>query len=107
MIKLCYKEFELGTLSFDEQTKEYIYNSNLENEQKAKEKYSAMEFYYLSNSVDRRSKRLFDNFTEFSSSFDRSDIVRKAKIEKDDSIFEKLTKIAKLNLFYENFYIKN
>ena len=105
MIKLCYKNFVLGQLNYDSLTKEYVYNSNLENEKRAKEKYSELDFYYLTNSVNRRSKKLFKDFIIFMQSASRKDIVSLAGIEKEDSEFEILQKIASINMIDDSFYI--
>ena len=106
MIKLYYKEFELGYLTFDYENNVFVYNSNVENENKAKAKYLGMEFYYLSNSKNKRQKILFENFIEYTECLGRTDIIEKAKIQKDDTLYEKLEKIAKLNWNNEGFYIK-
>ena len=42
----------------------------------------------------------------FTGVFTRSDIIERAKINKNDSVFEKLKKYAKLDSFEEEFYIK-
>lgn len=107
MLKLCYREFELGTLSYDEENQEYIYNSNLEGEKNAKAKYLGMEFYSLSNSKDKRQKDIFTNFLIFIPALTRADIVKDAKIEQTDSTYEKLLKFAKLDMFDEDFHLKN
>lgn len=106
MVKLFYKECELGTLTFDEKTNEYVYNSNLEGEKKAKSKFLAMEFYALSNSKDRRQKYIFDEFDEFRRAITRSDIVKMADMKQDDSVFVKLEKLAKLELMTDSFNIR-
>lgn len=106
MVKLFYKECELGNLTFDKKTNEYVYNSNLEGEKKAKAKYLAMEFYSLSNSKDRRQKYIFDEFDQFRRSVTRADIVELADIKQEDSVFVRLEKMAKLDLLREEYSIK-
>lgn len=106
MIKLFYKECELGSLTFDEKTNEYVYNSNIEGEKKAKQKYSALEFYLLSNSKDKRQKFIFDEFDEFRRAISRADLVEKANIKKEDGVFVRLEKLATLDLGSEEYHIK-
>ena len=74
MVGYFYKDIQLGQLSFDKETDEFVYNSKIKNEQKAKEKYHAMEYYYLYNSVNRRQKELFEDFALFTANFNRPDI---------------------------------
>lgn len=105
MIKFCFKEFELGFLSFDKKTNEFVYNSLLENERNADKKYQGLEFYYLKNSVNRRSKTLFKQFDEFAGCLNRPDIIRLAELEEKDSLFEKLEKLAKLNIVESDYFI--
>ena len=106
MVKLFYKECELGTLTFDEKTREYVYNSNLEGEKKAKAKFLAMEFYSLSNSVDRRQKFIFDEFDEFRRAISRSDLTQMANIKQEDDVFVRLEKLATLELMKDGFNIR-
>lgn len=105
MIKYFFRDIELGVLSFDDKTKEFVYNSNIENEQKAK-KYGAMFFYSLYNSIDRRQKSIFSEFSIFTMCLSRDDIVKDAGLKKEDSLFEKLEKLSKLKINNDEFYIK-
>lgn len=105
MIKLCYKKYELGFLSFDEETNEFVYNSNLESEEKFKQNYS-IDFYPFFNSKNVRWKNLPTFFGEIVASLSRGDIVKFAGIKKEDSLFVKLEKFAKLDLFDDDFYLK-
>ena len=107
MIGLFYKEFLLGDLSFDTIKNEFVYNSRVQNEEKAKEKYFYMEFYNLFNSSNKRSEVVFKEFSELVGALDREDIIELAKIKKEDSLIEKLEKLANLELIEEGFYIKN
>ena len=106
MISLFYKEFELGVLSFDNDSNEFVYNSNIENEKKADEKYFGLELYNLFGSKNRRSKNLFLQFCEIAGCLNRPDIVRMAGIEKKDNLYQKLEKLSKLKLNDEDYFIR-
>lgn len=106
MIKLCYKNFELGILSYDWDKNEFIYNSLVENEKIAKKSCSALEFYEFFDSKDVRWKKLPSFFGEICACLNRGDIVKLAGIEKGDNLYQKLEKLGKLNLITNGFYIK-
>ena len=105
MIKYFFKDIELGTLSFDNKKNEFVYNSNIENEKKAK-KYGSMFFYSLYDSIDKRQKNIFDEFEIFAMSLSREDIVKSAGIKKEDNLFQKLEKLSKLTLNDDEFHLK-
>ncbi len=104
-ILLCYREFELGTLTFE--NNKYIFNSNIENEKLATKKYPiAMDFYYLANSVNRQSDEVFYEFEDYLiAAKERPDLIKKAKIYPIDSDFTKLFKLANLNFDTTKLYI--
>lgn len=104
-IKFCYKTFHLGTLTFENGL--FVYNSILKNEMEAKESSIKMQFYNLTNSVNKTSNVIFDEFEEFLTATNRQDIVKKAKIKENDSPFVKLYKFSKLNINQDDFYITN
>lgn len=106
MIILCFKEFRLGKLSFDDHTQEFVYDSFAENENKANEKYDIFETYFIANSKNRRSKTLFAQFCEFAGCLTRADVIRFAEIEKEDNLFVKLEKLSKLNLNDYAYFIR-
>lgn len=106
MIIFCFKEFKLGQLSFDDHTQEFVYDSFVENENKANEKYDIFETYFLANSKNRRSKFLFPQFSEISCCLTRPDIVSLAKIDKTDNLFAKLEKLSKLNLNDSAYFVR-
>ena len=106
MVGLFYKNLQLGQLTYDDSTKEFVYNSKVKNEQKAKEKYHKMEFYFLYDSVNRRQKELFEDFSIFASNFNRPDIIEMAQLKETDSVYEKLEKISTLSFLENDFYIK-
>lgn len=106
MIILCFKEFRLGKLSFDEYTQEFVYDSFAENENKANEKYDIFETYFLAQSKNKRSKFLFAQFSEIAGCLTRPDIIRLAEIEKEDNLFVKLEKLSKLNLNDSAYFIR-
>ncbi len=102
-IALNYENYKLGELSFDGE--EYCYNSFLEDESKAIEIYITMRLYNLRNSKDLRSKELFQIFRDILKDNSRHDIYQEAEIKESDNDFEKLCKLAKLNLTKRLFYI--
>ena len=106
MIGFYYKEIQLGTLSFDNETQEFIYNSIIENEIRAKKKYHMIKYYSLENSKDKRGKNIFEEFLEFVQSLSRHDVIEMAKIKKDEPLYNKLEKLASLSLNEDDFYIK-
>lgn len=105
MIVFCFKEFDLGILSFDKEANEFVYDSLLENEKEAEKKYG-LDFYSLKESMRKRSKTLFKQFNEFVDCLTRPDIIRLAKINNDDSLFEKLEKLSRLNLNDAGYFIR-
>ncbi len=105
MVILCFREYELGVLSFDKENEEFIYNSFIESERTALELYD-LDGYYLAGSHNKRSKRLFSIFGEFAACLTRGDIVRLAGILSEDSLFEKLDKLSKINMIDDGYHIR-
>lgn len=106
MIILSYKDCDLGVLSFDGDKQEFVYNSFVENESEADKKYGIFESYFLEGSKNRRSKKLFSQFAEIAGCLTRPDIVRLAKIEDEDNLFEKLEKLSRLQLNKSTYFIR-
>ena len=107
MIGFYYKEIQLGILSYDDKTQEFVYNSIEKNEKKAREKYHMLEYYGLANSKNKRQKEIFEDFSEFVQVLSRYDIVELTKINKDEHLYKKLEKLASLGLNDDDFHIKN
>lgn len=105
MVILCFREYELGALSFDKKSEEFVYNSFIESERKAFEKYG-LDAYFLLGSRNKRSKRLFLQFGEFVACLTRGDIIRLAGICSNDSLFEKLEKLSMINMIDNAYYIR-
>lgn len=95
-IQFKYMNFVLGELSYENNT--YIYNSNKEEEQKAKRATFGLLDYRLFNSVNKKSTQIFNEFLPFLNQSTRVDIKEKCHIEKEDSDFQKLTKMATNNI---------
>ena len=98
MVKLVYnfRDLPLGELQYDVDSKEYIYNSYIKNEAIAKKQTLGLLDYHLYNSRNLKSKDLFIDFKMWID-HNRGDIIKMCKIGKDDSDWEKLVKIAKIN----------
>lgn len=103
MIVLNYKDCKLGTLIYE--NGEYIYNS-LDSEKVALEKYLGLVIYDLSNSNNKKSKKLFKFFkTEFLDNINqRPDILKKIG-ENSKNDYEILEKFCKLKCDKFNFWL--
>lgn len=97
-LKLYYKESLIGQLSFVNE--DFIFNVD--------ENFN--DFFILKtlnfeNEKEFRSKNLFFIFLRFIPEKTRTDIIKEAKIKKDDDIFTVLNKVADLNLDKDQFWI--
>ena len=96
-IMFKYMNFSLGFLTF-ENNEIYVYNSNIEEEQKAKKATFGILDYSLYNSNNLKSKKIFKDFLHFLNQSSREDIVKYCNIKADDNDFQKLLKMANKNL---------
>lgn len=105
MINLYYKEYKLGSLSY--QNGYYVYNSS-ETEKEALKNYAGIINYNLQNSSNLKSKDIFSFFkTEFLDFINnRSDILKKIG-ENSKNDYEILEKFCKLNFDKFNFWLSN
>lgn len=97
-IMFKYMNFSLGFLTF-ENNDTYVYNSNIEEEQKAKKATFGILDYSLYNSNNIKSKKIFKDFLQFLNQSSREDIVKYCNIKADDNDFQKLLKMANKNLY--------
>lgn len=104
-IILKYREFELGSLSYE--NNDYVYNSFPENEEKAKKLTFGLLNYNLYNSKNLKSKKLFVEFLPWLNVSARADIINLAKLKAEDSDWDILCKMAKINLSYGDFSLIN
>ena len=95
-ITFNYMNFELGVLRFENDT--FVYNSNPQEEQKAKMASFGFLDYDLYNSVNLLSKKPFIEFQPFLSQATREDIAKLCNITSKDSDIEKLIKMANKNI---------
>lgn len=105
MINLYYKEYKLGSLSY--QNGYYIYNSS-ETEKEALKNYAGIINYNLQNSDNLKNKEIFSFFkTEFLDFINcRPDIFKKVG-ENSKNDYEILEKFCKLNFDKFNFWLSN
>lgn len=106
MIALCFKNFHLGTLCYDVEKGEFVYDSNIEQERQAENEFMISDSYLLFNSKGLRSKVIFPEFCDFLDAVSRQDLIKKVGIVEDDNLFVKLEKISKLNFDNSGFYLK-
>lgn len=102
-IVLCYKEFELGELT--QENDEYVFVP-ISGCELAKQKYIIPRASQLLSGGTKRSKQLFSEFAYFFKLLQNSYIKSEANVMDDDAPMEKLFKIARLNLDQASFYIK-
>lgn len=91
-----YMNFVLGELSYE--NNRYIYNSNIEEEQKAKRATFGLLDYRLYNSINKTSNQIFIEFLPFINQATRPDIKKECHIENNDNDFQKLIKMATNNI---------
>lgn len=106
MIALCFKNYVLGTLSYDLKNGEFVYDSNIDQERGAEQEFIISDSYLLFNSKGFRSKTIFPEFSDFLDAVSRQDIIKKVGIFEEDNLFVKLEKISGLNFDNSGFYIK-
>jgi hypothetical protein len=102
-ISLCFRQLQIGVL---ERTSDgYSYTSNRANEQEIRELLGTFE-YKLWDSKNRLSKILFPEFERILKSCSREDIVKRARLNTDDTKWNKLVKLSRLNWLTPNLYVQ-
>ena len=106
MVELYFKDKKLGTLNNTGTF--YTYDSNLENENFAKEKYFLeITKYDLYNSKNRQDVQLFTFFKDMANNIKkREDLVKLLGISSLDTEYEILTKLGKISQSKAKFYVK-
>lgn len=99
----CYKEFELGELEFV--NSEYVFTP-ISGCELAKQKYLLPRSSYLLSGGVKRDKKLFPEIAYFFKLLDNSYIKSEANINDADTDFERLIKIARLDLNRGSFFLK-
>jgi len=103
-IELFWCGFKMGVL--EKTDKGYVYNSNLEGEQKARDiGYFLRHEYNLWYSVRRRSKDLFSVFVEIIDDCGNAYLV-KDHINPKASMWDKLVTISQFEWFPKDFYVQ-
>jgi len=102
-VVLCYKEFELGELTVDND--EYVFNT-VSGSELAKQKYAIPRACALLVGGEKRSKKLYPEFAYFFNLLKNSYIKSEANIVDGESEYEMLVKIARLYLDRGSFYLK-
>lgn len=98
-VKLFYKEELLGILTYKEPQYIFVKNNNFSNK-------NMLEHIGLNDKDEYYSRNLFTFFYKFIPSNERMDVVEKAGIKiEEDNEYEKLKKVAKLNLNKNQFWI--
>ena len=100
---LCYKEFELGALT--QENGKYVFES-LTGKALAMQKYIIPRACKLLQGSKQESEKLFGEYAYFLNLLKNSYIKSEANIIDGESDFEKLVKIARLNLDRGSFYLK-
>ena len=100
---LCYKEFELGALT--QENGKYVFES-LNGKSLAMQKYVIPRSCKLLEGGKQVSDKLFGEYAYFLNLLNNSYIKSEANIIDGESDFEKLVKIARLNLDRGSFYLK-
>lgn len=103
-IILCYKEFELGELSFEDGVYTFTPINGCE---LAKQKYAIPRASALLSGGVKKSDKLFGEYAYFFNLLRNNYIKSEANIVDGESEMEMLIKIARLNLDRASFYIKN
>ena len=102
-LTLFFRRMPLGVLERTE--KSYRYTSYLDNEQTLRELLIAHD-YTLFGSFKREKKELFPEFKEILTNCSREDIQKNAGIDLQDSMWEKLVKLSRLNYLTPNLYVQ-
>ncbi len=105
MVKLFYKDAYLGALNFDGNA--FAYNSNLEGEVSAVDKYFLnVTNYNLFGSKNKTSKVIFKFFEDMANQVcSRSDLVKTLKITGADTQFDVLQKLGKIKQSEFGFWV--
>ena len=101
-IVYCYKEFELGELEYI--NNEYVFTP-VSGCYLAMQKYVLPRSSYLLSGGVKKDKKLFAEIAYFFKLLDNAYIKSEAAINDADSEFEKLVKIARLDLNRGSFYL--
>lgn len=101
---LCYKEFELGELTFSQGIYTFVPVSGCE---LAKQKYVVPRASSLISGGIKKSDTLFGEYAYFLKLLQNNYIKSEANIIDGDSDFEKLVKISRLSLDRGSFYLKS
>lgn len=102
-VVLCYKEFELGELKMEDSLYVFTPISGME---LAKQKYIIPRASALLSGGVKSSDKMFVEYAYFLNLLRNNYIKSEANIIDGESDFEKLVKIARLNLDKGSFYIK-
>lgn len=103
-IILCYKEFELGELTLEND--EYVFRT-VSGCELAKQKYVIPRSSQLLVGGEKRDKKLFPEYAYFFKLLQNPYIRSEANVISGDSEFDTLAKIAKLELDRGSFYLKS
>jgi len=104
-ITLYFYKTPMGVLERNE--KGYVYTSYIENEQMLRERRLMSDSEYsLWGSYKRGSKLLFPEFERIIEQCSRQDIVQNAEINSDDSKWDKLIKLSRLQWYPRGFYVQ-
>ncbi len=103
-IILCYKEFELGELTYSEGEYTFVPVSGCE---LAKQKYIVPRASKLIDGGIKKDSALFGEYAYFLKLLQNNYIKSEANIIDGDSDFDKLIKISRLNLDRGSFYLKS
>lgn len=103
-VYLHFKEFELGYLIQSERG--YVWVPNCEKINKCFSRYDgAVDVFMLDLKNETIHRQIPYHFYEYLESTERSDIMKKANINSNDSDFTKLYKVAALKFLNNDFYI--
>ena len=102
-VVLCFKQLQLGELSY--QNGLYEYNSNLSGENEFKNYLNSVN-YTLFSSVGKKSAKLFEPFAQIVKNIrQRPDLMAACLIDENSSDFEVLCEYAKTNQFDAGFHL--
>jgi len=102
-IVLCYKEFQVGEMEKDGE--EYVFTP-INGCELAKQKYVIPRASALLTGGVKRSKQIFPEIAYFLKILENNYIKSEANIIDGESDYEKLVKIARLNLDRGSFYLR-
>lgn len=102
-VVLCYKEFELGELT--EENNQYVFVP-VSGAELACQRYVIPRASSLLSGGVKKSNKLFGEYAYFLNLLRNNYVKSEANIIGDETDFEKLQKIAKLNLEKGSFFIK-